>query len=636
MPIDLIGFCVRTALPQEIAMHSRQHIGRRRFLRAVPAAVAAGVTLPQTIDAQGARGTAPPAFGTETLKCAEDVIGVHFTDAEDEMAVPGASRNRESYDALRALTVPLDTEPAITFRPSLPGRAPTGRSSPNARLSLAPPARITVTSAIEDLAFQPVTVLASLIESRAVTSTDLTKMYLGRLKRYGEPLHCVITLTEALALRQAADADREIEAGRYRGPLHGIPFGVKDLFDTKGIRTTWGAKPYENRVADIDATIVERLREAGGVLCAKLSMGALAQGGVWFGGSTRNPWAPDTSSSGSSAGPGAATSAGLVAFAIGTETRGSIISPSSTCGVVGLRPTYGRVSRHGAMALSWTMDKIGPMCRSVEDCALVFNAIYGADGRDETVVDAPFAWQPDVPLSTLRIGFVAKEFELQPPGAGGAGRGGGGGRGGVDPDTARRRAEARHVLMNDALDVMRGAGARLEPIALPEFPANAINFILSAEAAAAFDDLTRSKEIDQLTEQGAGAWPNTFRTSRFIPAVEYIRAQRARTLLMRKMDALMASCDVFLSPTGSASLGITNLTGHPAACLKAGFVDGLPQALMMTGRLYDEATVLRVALAYERATKWHTMNPALDENLRKMKSQAPVGHDELTNLQLEH
>jgi Asp-tRNA(Asn)/Glu-tRNA(Gln) amidotransferase A subunit family amidase len=351
-------------------------------------------------------------------------------------------------------------------------------------------------------------------------------------------------------------------------------------------------------------------------------MGALAQGGVWFGGSTRNPWAPDNSSSGSSAGPGAATAAGLVAFAIGTETRGSIISPSSTCGVVGLRPTYGRVSRYGAMALSWSMDKIGPMCRSVEDCAIVFNAIYGSDGRDETVDDAPFNWNPEVPLSSLKIGFLESEFNPSPGQARGGGPGGGRG---VSPEDAQRRAEERNKLLKEALDVLRAAGAKLEPMTLPEFPANALGFILSAEAAAAFDDLTRSKEIDLLTEQGAGAWPNTFRTSRFIPAVEYIRAQRARTLLNRQMDALMSKYDVFLSPTGSSSLGITNLTGHPAACLKAGFIDGSPLALMITGRLYDEATVLRVALAYERATKWHTMHPALDDNLRKMKTAAPAG-----------
>ena len=595
-------------------------------MRAVPAAIAATVSLPTVLRGQRGGG-APPKFGADVLKCAEQIDGVAFTDAENAMAASGASRNLDSYEELRNLDIPLDTEPAMTFRPyrgqtRTAGLTPASesKSTRNAKLTIGRVPRVRVTSSLDALAFEPVTVLASLIEARRITSTDLTKMYLARLKQYGDRLHCVVTLTEELALAQAAAADTEIRAGRYRGPLHGIPFGVKDLFDTKGIRTTWGAKPYENRVAQVDATIVERLRDAGAVLCAKLSMGALAQGGVWFGGSTRNPWSPDNSSSGSSAGPGAATSAGLVAFAIGTETRGSIISPSSTCGVVGLRPTYGRVSRYGAMALSWSMDKIGPMCRSVEDCAIVFNAIYGSDGRDETVVDAPFAWTPDAPLSSLKIGYIEAEFN-----ATGGGFGGGGGRGGANPEEARRRAQERNALLKEALDVLRTAGAKLQPMALPEFPANALGFILSAEAAAAFDDLTRSKEIDLLTEQGPGAWPNTFRTSRFIPAVEYIRAQRARTLLNRKMDALMSQYDVFLSPTGSASLGITNLTGHPAACLKAGFVDGLPQALMITGRLYDEASVLRVALAYERATKWHTMNPALDENLRKMKTAAPAG-----------
>ena len=579
-------------------------LGRRRFLKTVPAAVAAGMALPSSTSAQRGGAATPPKFGKDALKCAEQLQGVHFTDAEEEMALGPASRNLDSYEELRKLDVPMDTEPAITFRPYLPGkRPPGGTKTRSAKLAVSKP-HVQVGASLEDLAFEPVTALATLVESRRISSTDLTKMYLSRLKRYGDQLHCVVTLTEELALEQAAAADKDIRAGRYRGPLHGIPWGAKDLLDTKGIRTTWGAKPYENRVAQYDATVVERLRDAGAVLVAKLSMGALAQGGVWFGGSTRNPWSPENSSSGSSAGPGSATAAGLVGFSIGTETRGSIISPSATCGVVGLRPTYGRVSRYGAMALSWTMDKLGPMCRSVEDCALVFNAIYGSDGRDETVVDAPFDWSPDVALSRLRIGFIAGEFEQ-------TGNSGGGGRGSANPEEARRRAEARNALLKEALDVLRRAGAKLEPIELPEFPTSSINFILSAEAAAAFDDLTRSKGVDELTEQGPGAWPNTFRTSRFIPAVEYIRAQRARTLLCRKMDALMSQYDVFLSPTGSASLGITNLTGHPAACLKAGFVDGLPQALMITGRLYDEATVLRVALAYEQATDWHKKNPTL-------------------------
>ena len=358
-------------------------------------------------------------------------------------------------------------------------------------------------------------------------------------------------------------------------------------------------------------------------------MGALAQGDRWFRGQTKNPWRPDdpspqrSGSSGSSAGPGSATAAGLVVFGIGTETRGSIISPSSANGVTGLRPTYGRISRYGAMALSWTMDKIGPMCRSVEDCAIVFNAIYGPDGRDNTVADAPFIWNPDVPLSKLKIGYVKNEFDVNAPspfggGRGAAGRGAEGaeagrGRGAglteEQREQQRRNREQQLKLLNEALDVYRGAGAALEPIELPATQlAGNIGFVLSVEAAAAFDDLTRSKDI---ADPSLGTWPNTFRTSRFVPAVEYIRAQRARTLLMREFDKLMSTYDVFLSPTGSQSLGITNLTGHPAVALKAGFEDGAPIELMVTGRLYDEATTLRVALAFERATKWHTMNPTL-------------------------
>jgi Asp-tRNA(Asn)/Glu-tRNA(Gln) amidotransferase A subunit family amidase len=572
-------------------------IGRRRFITGVPTIIAASAALPATGSSrppgasQSATGQrdAAAAVGRDALKCAEQLAALRFTDAEEDMALPGVNRNLQSYFALRQLAVPLDTEPAITFRPSLPGKRPRGRSTRRAPLVVRRTARVRVTSRLEDLAFQPVTVLSKLIETRRVTSTDLTRMYLSRLKRYGEPLHCVVTLTEELALAQAAKADHELKAGRYRGPLHGIPWGAKDLFATKGIRTTWGAAPYEHQVIDLDATVVERLREAGAVLVAKLSMGSLAQGGVWFGGTTRNPWAPDTGSSGSSAGPAAATAGGLVGFSLGTETRGSIMTPSSLCGVVGLRPTYGRISRYGAMALSWTMDKIGPMCRTVEDCALVFNAIYGSDGRDDTVVDTPFAWNRPVSISKLRIGYIAREFE-----------------------GSLANPEASPLVLKAALDVLRKSGARLEPIDMPDFPADALSFILSAEAATAFDDLTRSRGIDQLTEQGPSAWPNSFRTSRFIPAVEYIRAQRARTLLIRKMEALMTTYDVFLAPArGSASLPITNLTGHPAVCLKAGFAGTLPQSLMVTGRLYDEATILRVALAYERATKWHTMHPSL-------------------------
>ena len=461
-------------------------------------------------------------------------------------------------------------------------------------------------------------------------------MYLERLKKYGPKLNCVVTLTEELALAQAAQADKEIRAGKYRGPLHGIPWGGKDLFATKGILTTWGAGPFQNQVFDYDATIVERLRDAGAVLVAKLSMGALAQGDRWFRGQTKTPWNTENGSSGSSAGPGSATAAGLVGFSVGTETRGSIISPSAVNGVTGLRPTYGRVSRYGAMALSWTMDKIGPMCRSIEDCALVFNAIYGPDGRDDTVVDAPFAWSPDVPLAKLKIGYIKAEFEAPAEGRGGRGegaargegrgegrgdgRGEGRGRGGLTPEEQRRRAEERLKLLNGALEVYRKAGATLHPIELPETLtrySSALNFVLSTEAAAAFDDLTRSAGIK---DESLGAWPNTFRTHRFVPAVEYIRAQRIRTLLMREMDKLMSEYDVFLSATNSASLSLTNLTGHPAVATRAGFVANAPLMLMVTGRLYDEATMLRVALAHERATTWNEIEAGTD-GVERLKAQ---------------
>ena len=581
-------------------------MNRRKFFSTLIAASAAAPALAQQ------PASAPQRVDRLRLDAAESLFGVDFNEAEEQMALNSVNRNLDSYDQLRKLNIPLDTEPAITFRPYLPGKKPTGKSTPGAKLKFARPV-VPANLKAEEIAFLPVTALATLIESKRITSTELTTIYLDRLKKYGETLKCVVTLTEELALKQAADADAEIKAGRYRGPLHGIPWGAKDLLATKGIKTTWGATPYKDQVIDVDATVVERLREAGAVLVAKLSMGALAQGGVWFGGSTRNPWNTERSSSGSSAGPGAATAAGLVGFSIGTETLGSIISPSVTNGVTGLRPTYGRVSRYGAMALSWTMDKIGPMCRSVEDCVLVLNAIYGGDGKDDTCTDAPLEWnsistppsgggagKPAPPLASLKIGYIQKEFEGAPNNP--------------NPTEAQRQTfSGRSAMYAEALDVFRKAGAKLEPMAMPDFPSQAIGFVLSAEAAAAFDDLTRNKEqLASLTGQSPGDWPNTFRSSRFIPAVEYIRAMRARRLLMQKMDELMSQYDVFLSPApGSSSLQVTNLTGHPAIVLKSGFIDNMPQSIMLTGRLYDEATLCRVALAYEQATEWHKRNPTL-------------------------
>jgi Asp-tRNA(Asn)/Glu-tRNA(Gln) amidotransferase A subunit family amidase len=582
-------------------------INRRSFVKLLPAAGLTGAAITNLdapsgaaiAGAQQAQQQTAQKVTKETVRAAEQLIGIELTDAQEAMALPGVNRNLASYEALRKIDVPLDTEPATAFHPAPPGKKFNAAKTKIKASKVEPPKF----KSVEELAFSTVTQLAELVRTKQVSPVELTKMYLARLKKYGPALLCVVTLTEEMALKQAEEAEREIRRGKYRGPLHGIPCGVKDLFATKGINTTWGAEPYRDQVVDYDSTVVERLRDAGAALVAKLSMGALAMGGRWFAGMTRNPWQPEeteTGSSGSSAGSASATSAGLVGFSIGTETLGSIVSPSSRCGVTGLRPTYGRVSRYGAMGLSWTMDKIGPICRGVEDCALVLDAIYGPDGRDITVGDAAFNWNPDrptAPLEKMRIGYVKAEFER--------GRGQGG---------AQSAGEERRKMYQEALDALRQAGAKLEPMELPQFSTQSLRIILNAEAAAAFDDITRDGRVNQLSGQSPNDWPNSFRTSRFIPAVEYIRAQRARTLLMREMDSLMSKWDVFVTPApGSASLLITNLTGHPAVVTPCGFINGLPQAIMFTGNLYDEAAPLRVALAYERATKWHTMRPNLDK-----------------------
>jgi Asp-tRNA(Asn)/Glu-tRNA(Gln) amidotransferase A subunit family amidase len=589
-------------------MIKKIRVGRRSFIKLLSAL---GVASATKLDVPGQTATPSPSpsptpspapaprITKEMMREAEKLIGIELTDAQEAMALGGVNRNLDAYETVRKIDIPLDTEPAIAFHPA---RAKKSLYAARTRFRFGK-VELPQFKTVEDLAFATVPQLAELIRTRKITSTELTQMYLGRLKRYGPKLLCVVTLTEDLALKQAAAADAEIKRGKYRGPLHGIPWGAKDLFATKGIKTTWGAEPYRDQLIDYDSTVVERLNEAGAVLVAKLSMGALAQGARWFAGVTRNPWQPNEAqqgSSGSSAGPGSATAAGLVGFSIGTETLGSIVSPSSRCGVVGLRPTYGRVSRFGAMGLSWTMDKIGPMCRGVEDCAAALSAIYGPDGKDITVGDAPFNWNPDTNIGTLRIGYLKTEFD----GTGGP----------PNPSQQQRQtAEQRRAVYKTALEALEKAGAKLRPIELPKFSAASLRYILSAEAAAAFDDITRDGRVNQLSGQGPGDWPNTFRTSRFIPAVEYLRAQRARTLLMHEMEKLMSQWDVFVSPApGSASLLVTNLTGHPAVVAPCGFVNDLPVAIMFTGGVYDEVSPLRVALAFERATKWHTMHPKMD------------------------
>lgn len=530
---------------------------------------------------QDEKKEAPAPLTKEHLVAALKVMDLSFKDDQLDLMLPEVNRTFAQFAKLRALELPNDIGTSYLFRTELPGRRPA--AGPSRFKPLAK--RVARPKADEVLAFLPASDLGALVRAKRISSTELTKLYLARLKQYGPKLLCVINLTEEIALEQAALADKEIAKGKYRGPLHGIPYGLKDLFAVKGTKTTWGAEPYENQVIDTDCTVYQRLRDAGAVLVAKLSMGALAMGGLWFGGMTKTPWNLQTTSSGSSAGSASATAAGLVGFSIGTETLGSIISPSIRCGVTGLRPTFGRVSRHGAMALCWTLDKIGPICRSVEDCALVLRAIAGADGQDLTVFDAPVHYEPARPLSSLRIGINQKAFDDM-------------------------KGEAKDVYAQ-ALDGLKRAGFQMTPVTLPDSSAGAIvPFVLGPEAAAAFDGITRDGRVDQLKGQKRSDWPNQFRSARLIPAVEYIQAQRARTKLMHDLDAFFQNWDVVVCPPYS-HMSSTNLTGHPQIVVPCGFVKGIPQGLSFIGPWRREDTLLRAALAYQQATDWHLKRPPL-------------------------
>jgi Asp-tRNA(Asn)/Glu-tRNA(Gln) amidotransferase A subunit family amidase len=555
----------------------------------------------QRPDSARADSTPPrPAITKATLQAALDMMGLSYTDAELDLLLQergrfgndfaGRGDRRNAYDALRAVPLDNSVAPALLFAP-LPPLTPIVNRAPRFAPS---PKDVKRPANLEDVAFWPVSRLAVLIKTRQVTSVELTQMYLNRLHRYDPQLHAVVTFTDSLALAQARKADQDLAAGRYRGPLHGIPYGVKDLYAVPGYPTTWGAKPYEHQVIDVTATTVRKLEDADAVLVAKLSSGALAMGDVWFRDTTRNPWNLKQGSSGSSAGPAAAVSAGLVPFALGTETLGSIVSPSTRTGVTGLRPSFGRVSRWGVMALSWSMDKAGPLCRNADDCAIVFNVIRGADPRDPTTVDEPFPYDAEAPLASLKIGYVQSAFE--------------GDRQGVDFDRA-------------VLDVLRKLGATLVPIELPDRATAAMRIILNAEAAAAFDDLTRSGRDSLLVRQDQGAWPNSFRSARFIPAVEYIQANRVRRLLQEDMQRVLKDFDAYVSPSfAGQNLLITNLTGHPCVAVPTGFTnDGSPVSITFCGRMYGEAQALEVARAYQEATEWDDRHPPL------FGGQSPTG-----------
>jgi len=570
-------------------------VDRRRFLSYFAAAGLGGTLLPGALLAV-AQDT--PEIKPEMVAAAAKIAGLTLTPEAEKAIADGLNRRGglpQDFQALREMGLGNDTPSALVFNPVLPGtKLPAGRS-----VLETTKARVAKLRTDEDLAFLPVTHLAALIKRREVTSTDLVKLCLERLKRYDPILHCVVTLTEDLALDQAARADKEIAAGKYRGPLHGIPWGAKDLLAVKGYKTTFGASPFKDQMIDRNATVFERLTGAGAVLVAKLTLGALAMGDRWFGGQTKSPWDPKNpiqGSSGSSAGPASAVAAGLVPFAIGSETRGSIISPSSRCGVTGMRPSFGRVSRYGAMALSWTMDKIGPLARTAEDCAVVLHAIQGPDGRDNTVLDIPFAWDVRRDVRKLRVGYLKADVEREIPDDP------------KNPDRVQRMREGQ-AFAKASLEIIRKLGLDPVPVELPKMGSGPMDFLLTTEGAAAFDDLVRSGKLDLMSaEPERSAWVGSFRLHEFVPAVQYIQANRARYRLMEAYHELFKDMDVLI---GSA-LGPTNLTGHPEIAFPHGFdAKGQPSVLRLTGRLFGDADILLLAHAFQQKTDHHLRRPKL-------------------------
>lgn len=577
---------------------SRREWTRRRVLKAVSAAGIGSAVFGRALAAL-AQGPAGGKVTPEMIRQAEWISGLRLTDEQRKLMLQGVQQQMEDFARLRA--VPLDNAvpPALLFDPA-PGRRDPG--APRTALEIPLDEEPDEPASWDDLAFAPVTELAAHLHSRLFSSVEITRLYLDRIRRFDGLLSAAVSVLEERAIRQAEKADREMAAGRYRGPLHGVPFGLKDLFSVPGTRTTWGAGIFRDQERPEYATVAARLEEAGGVLLVKTSAGELAWGDVWYGGTTKNPWKPDQGSSGSSAGSAAATSAGLVGFAIGTETWGSIVSPCTRCGVTGLRPTFGRVSRHGAMALAWSMDKVGPIARSVEDCAIVFHAIHGADGLDPTAVDRPFEWRPRRDVRSIRVGIAEALFEEDYAKT-------------AETEEERRGLREWQAIDARALAALRERGLDRRAVAIPaDLPVGALSCILTAEAAAAFDELTRTGRDEGLVRQVADAWPNVFRLGQTIPAVEYLRANRIRWLAMRAMEELFREVEVLVVPTfGGDVLLLTNLTGHPAVVVPDGFrdSDGTPVSLTFVGRLYGETEVLSVAHAFQEATTFHLERPLL-------------------------
>ena len=520
---------------------------------------------------------------TNSITAASQLFDLSFSASEKDSMQDGLKENAALYKKMHSLSIPNHLNYPFGFNP-----APVGFVIPvkQETIDWPIPANVAVPKNKNELAFYSVLQLSSLIKNKKISSVELTKFFIARLKKWGDTLECVISITEELALQQARQADEEIKGGNYRGPLHGIPYGLKDLFAVKGYKTTWGAVPYKDQVIDADAFVYTQLKKAGGVLCAKLTLGELAYNDLWFGGKTRNPWDISGGSSGSSAGSASATVAGLLPYTIGTETLGSIVSPSHTCGATGLRPTFGSVSRSGAMVLCWSLDKAGPICRSAEDAAVVFYYLKGTDGKDLGAVNRSFNYTGKVNFKKLRIGYAANYFKNIP----------------------------KTGLQWNVIEAYKKLGADVREVDFPDslmYPVNLIGPILSAESAAAFDELTRSNRDDLIRRQDKNFWPNGFRVSRLIPAVEYINANRHRSALIEAMNGFIKNYDVLIVPSFAGNqLRITNLTGHPVVVFPIGFTEThLPNSITLIGNLYDEATILAVAKAYQDATDFNKTHP---------------------------
>jgi Asp-tRNA(Asn)/Glu-tRNA(Gln) amidotransferase A subunit family amidase len=587
---------------------------RREFLTQSTLSLLAATTAlaqnpaPATPGAPPAFGTAPevgPTVTTATFAEAEKLVQFPLTE-KDRAQAAGNWRSAmaplyERRTGPRKVAIPVDIAPYSIVTSTLPGTT----SGPTQNLFLPTKSEAPLPATDEAIAFAPVHHLSHWIQTRQLTSTRLTNIYLDRIQRLNPKINCIITLTRDHALAQAKQADTEIASGHYRGPLHGIPWGAKDLLDTANIPTTWGAEPFQHRVPSADATVTARLNDAGAVLIAKLSLGALALNDIWFGGQTMNPWLLEEGSSGSSAGPGAATAAGLVAFAIGSETGGSIVSPSMRCGVTGLRPTFGRVPRTGAMTLCWSLDKLGPMARSVEDTILVLNTITGPDNHDVSCVPSKLDFDAAAPVTGLKVGYFPQWMKEAPA---------------TDVDRS-------------ALSAISKLGMTPVEVTLPDWPYDNLDLILFAESAAAFEEITLNHQLDTLKAQVPDAWPNTFRQSRFLSAVDYVQADRLRRMVALEMSRIMSQVDLLLVPSlRDEMLTITNFTGQPSLTLRAGFVEvseartdwapdpskplpkfspprRVPYGVTLIGRLFDEGTMVRAGLAFERHFNVATENP---------------------------